>query len=123
VTAKKYNAKNLLEHTVILKINTVPTSIFKGNTKVIEFIDGKDKVLFPAGSIKITPIEVDDEPKVDETKESESEPKVDETKESESEPKVTEKKETAAQARARKAKEAKSSKSKANDVKIETEDK
>ena len=111
MTAKKYNAKNLLEHTVILKINTVPTSIFKGNTKVIEFIDGKDKVLFPAGSIKITPIEVDDEPKVDETKESESEPK------------VTEKKETAAQARARKAKEAKSSKSKANDVKIETEDK
>ena len=114
----KYNAKNLLEHTVILKINTVPTSIPKGKTTVVEFTEGKDLVLFPKGSIEFTPYGSNDEAeKAKEALEAEA-------KKSESEPKVTEKKETASQSKARKAKEAKASRaSKAKDVKIETEDK
>lgn len=115
--ATKYNAKNLLDHTVILKINTVSTSIFKGRSEIVEFIDGKDKVLFPAGSLEITPL-------------VETEAEKSEVEKSESVPKVTEKKETAAQARARKAKEAKEAKTskaprapKTAGVKIETDDK
>jgi len=145
VIVPKYNAKNLLEHTVILKINTVPTSIPKGKTTVVEFTEGKDLVLFPKGSIEFTPYGSNDEAekakealeaekakealeaeKAKEALEAEKakEALEAEAKKSESEPKVTEKKETASQSKARKAKEAKASRaSKAKDVKIETEDK
>jgi len=55
VIAKKYEAKNLTDHTVILKINTIPTAIQCGKSEVVEYFP-KDIVLYPKGSLELTEI-------------------------------------------------------------------
>lgn len=53
--ANKYEAKNLTDHTVILKINSIPTAIQCGKTQVVEFFP-KDIVLYPKGSLELSEI-------------------------------------------------------------------
>ena len=115
--SEKYVAENIVDHTVILKVNTSPLPITAGESVEFDFTEGKDELLYPKNLLNVYKL---DEPKGESKGESTEEVKT----KSESEPKVTEKKETASQAKARKAKEDKAKKAKSQkDVKIETEDK
>ena len=126
MTATKFKVKNLLDHTVILKINGKVNSIHKGNEIEVSIYEGKDVLLFPNGSLEFTKVELksESEPKVTEKKETVENEETEKTVENEvtETSEATEKPKTTKKASSRKT-PVKGAKSKSSDVKIETEEK